>query len=90
MAHPPRSKPPLRSSSGPPNPCMTPSTETFVVVVNFMSWSPRWTTAADPLLVPVTCRRQEYVVLFIASIFARPGQRRWLASKVLSRNAYWC
>src|SRR5437764_9590939 len=34
MAHPPRSKPPLRSSSGPPNPCITPSTETLVVVVN--------------------------------------------------------
>src|SRR2546430_6583362 len=40
MAHPPRSKPPLRSSSGPPNPCITPSTETLVVVVNLMSWSP--------------------------------------------------
>src|ERR1700682_3363059 len=40
MAHPPRSNPPLRSSSGPPNPCITPSTETLVVVVNLMSWSP--------------------------------------------------
>src|SRR6266571_6186614 len=40
MAHPPRSKPPLRSSSGPPNPCITPSTEMLVVVVNLMSWSP--------------------------------------------------
>src|SRR5438552_1710803 len=40
MAHPPRSKPPLRSSSGPPNPCITPSTETLVVVINLMSWSP--------------------------------------------------
>src|SRR2546428_236209 len=37
MAHPPRSKPPLRSSSGPPNPCITPSTEMLVVVVNLMS-----------------------------------------------------
>src|SRR5215203_2415747 len=36
MAHPPRSNPPLRSSSGPPRPCITPSTETFVVVVSFM------------------------------------------------------
>src|SRR5439155_11817864 len=52
MAHPPRSKPPLRSSSGPPNPCITPSTETFVVVVNLTSWSPPRTTAADPLLDP--------------------------------------
>src|SRR5260370_17095080 len=40
MAHPPRSKPPLRSSSGPPNPCITPSTETLVVVVNFMIAAP--------------------------------------------------
>src|SRR2546427_7898330 len=40
MAHPPRSKPPLRSSSGPPNPCIPPSTETLVVVVNLMSWPP--------------------------------------------------
>src|SRR5215218_4091803 len=37
MAHPPRSNPFLRSSSdAPPFPCMTPSTETCVVVVNFM------------------------------------------------------
>src|SRR2546429_3821630 len=40
MAHPPRSKPPLRSSSGPPNPCITPSTETLVVVVSFMVGAP--------------------------------------------------
>src|SRR5918997_1181565 len=36
MAHPPRSNPPLRSSSGPPSPCITPSTETFVLIVSFM------------------------------------------------------
>src|SRR3712207_5239407 len=36
MAHPPRSNPPLRSSSDPPRPCITPSTETFVFVVSFM------------------------------------------------------
>src|SRR3712207_2775614 len=36
MAHPPRSNPSLRSSSGPPSPCITPSTETFVLVVSFM------------------------------------------------------
>src|SRR6266540_630989 len=36
MAHPPRSNPPLRSSSGAPSPCITPSTETCVVVVSFM------------------------------------------------------
>src|SRR5918993_346535 len=36
-AHPPRSNPFLRSSSdAPPFPCITPSTETCVVVVNFM------------------------------------------------------
>src|ERR687893_882872 len=36
MAHSPRSNPPLRSSSGPPSACITPSTETFVLVVSFM------------------------------------------------------
>src|SRR5207253_7778561 len=35
-AHPPRSNPPLRSSPGPPRPCITPSTETCVTVVSFM------------------------------------------------------
>src|SRR5438477_12338342 len=48
MAHPPRSKPPLRSSSGPPNPCITPSTETLVVVVNLMTWSPHRPNARNP------------------------------------------
>src|SRR5580693_4982690 len=38
LAHPPRSNPRLRSSScSPPLPCITPSTETCVVVVSFMS-----------------------------------------------------
>src|SRR5260221_12522516 len=36
MAHPPRSNPPLRSSSDPPSSCIPPSTETFVVIVSFM------------------------------------------------------
>src|SRR5215216_1524960 len=36
VTHPPRSNPPLRSSSGPPSPCITPSTVTIVVVVSFM------------------------------------------------------
>src|SRR5215211_8548694 len=36
MAHPPRSNPSLRSSSGPPSPCITPSTETFMLSVSFM------------------------------------------------------
>src|SRR3989442_3691581 len=35
-AHPPRSNTPRRSSSDPPGPCITPSTETCVVVVSFM------------------------------------------------------
>src|SRR4051812_34456234 len=48
MAHPPRSNPPLRFSSGPPNPCITPSTERLVVVLNLMSWPPPRTTAAGP------------------------------------------
>src|SRR4029453_18097093 len=38
--HPPRSNPPLRSSSGPPSPCIAPSTETFVMVVSFMVTGP--------------------------------------------------
>src|SRR5919198_6363942 len=37
MAHPPRSNPPLRSSSvAAPFPCITPSTVTCVMVVSFM------------------------------------------------------
>src|SRR5258705_13251903 len=40
MTHPPRSNPPLRSSSGPPSPCITPSTETLVLVVSFMTSVP--------------------------------------------------
>src|SRR5664279_243351 len=36
-AHPPRSKPPRRSSSGPPNPCTTPSRVMFVVVINVIA-----------------------------------------------------
>src|SRR6266511_129978 len=39
MTHPPRSNPPLRSSSGPPSPCITPSTVTIVTVVSFMGSS---------------------------------------------------
>src|SRR5437773_11837352 len=35
-AHPPRSNTPRSSSSGPPGPCITPSTETCAVVVSFM------------------------------------------------------
>src|SRR2546425_11089826 len=35
-AHPPRSNTPRWSSSDPPGPCITPSTETCVVVVSFM------------------------------------------------------
>src|SRR6266566_5065352 len=35
-AHPPRSNTPCSSSSGPPGACITPSTETCVVVVSFM------------------------------------------------------
>src|SRR5215213_3931819 len=37
MAHPPRSNPPLRSSSGPPSPCITPSTETFMLTVSLVA-----------------------------------------------------
>src|SRR6266487_5404559 len=36
VTHPPRSNPPLRSSSGPPSPCITPSAVTIVMLVSFM------------------------------------------------------
>src|SRR6266513_1401028 len=39
-AHPPRSNTPRSSSSGPPGPCITPSTEIGVVVVSFMVAAP--------------------------------------------------
>ena len=51
VTHPPRSNPPLRSSSGPPSPCITPSTVTIVVVVSFM--------VAGPLLVGSIVARLE-------------------------------
>src|SRR6266511_4962636 len=39
-AHPPRSNRPRSSSSGPPGPCITPSTETCAVVVSFIVVAP--------------------------------------------------
>src|SRR5215212_10119207 len=84
MAHPPRSKPPLRSSSGPPNPCITPSTETLVVVVNLMSWSPHRTTAAAPFWIRVASFRQAHLLLNIngvASHRAYSGLRPVLRSR---------
>src|SRR5207245_8210452 len=39
-SHPPRVNPRPRSSSGPPGPCITPSTETNVVTVSFIALSP--------------------------------------------------
>src|SRR6266516_4521084 len=50
IAHPPRSNPFLRSSSdAPPFPCITPSTVTCVMVVNFMGSSFRswWSFSFD-------------------------------------------
>src|SRR6266545_1120305 len=49
-AHPPRSNTPRSSSSGPPGPCITPSTETCVVVVSFM--------ASSLLSLRAACRRR--------------------------------
>src|SRR5260221_2823795 len=40
MSHPPSSTPPLGSRSGPTSPCVTPSTETLVLVVSFMTSVP--------------------------------------------------
>ena len=40
VTHPPRSNPSLRSSSGPPSPCITPSTVIIVMVVSFMVATP--------------------------------------------------
>jgi hypothetical protein len=37
---------------------VTPSTETFVVVVNLMSWSPHRTTVANPFWIHVASFRQ--------------------------------
>src|SRR5919197_1329085 len=71
MAHPPRSKPPLRSSSGPPNPCITPSTETLVVVVNLMSRSPHRTTAADPFWIRVPSFRQAHYLASVLDLASR-------------------
>src|SRR5258707_12091922 len=45
-AHPPRSKTPRSSSSGPPGPCITPSTETCVVVASFMIAFPFWISSS--------------------------------------------
>src|SRR5437764_81239 len=47
-AHPPRSNAPRSSSSGPPGPCITPSTETCTVVVSFMVAVPsRWLVVVE-------------------------------------------
>src|SRR5688572_26319550 len=83
MAHPPRSKPPLRSSSGPPNPCITPSTETLVVVVNLMSWSPHRTTAADPFWICVTSLRQAHLLLNINGV---PSHRAYSGLRPVLRS----
>ena len=63
MAHPPRSKLPRRSSSGPPNPCITPSTVTLVVVVNLMFMIPffvLWTRASSTLNLGPSVRSLSY------------------------------
>jgi hypothetical protein len=58
MAHPPRSNPFLRSSSdAPPFPCITPSTATCVVVVNFMIAVPFSLVGGAPRGRPLTLRR---------------------------------
>src|SRR5450755_739705 len=57
-AHPPRSNPPLRSSSDPPSPCITPSTETFVVTVSFISGDPF--AVGRPSWPPAPCYRHTY------------------------------
>src|SRR5215216_6780890 len=60
--HPPRSNPPLRSSSGPPSPCITPSTVTMVVVVSFK--------IAVPFLVGLVVVRSDRAAP-ISSVVAR-------------------
>src|SRR5438067_3567906 len=76
MAHPPRSKPPLRSSSGPPNPCITPSTETLVVVVNLMSWSPAHLHA--------WCAHEARIASRLREAVLRLTRRELLAEPILS------
>src|SRR6266566_9536608 len=56
MTHPPRSKPPLRSSSGPPSPCITPSTETLVMVVSFTIVVPFSTTPSSSVVALIRGR----------------------------------
>src|SRR5687767_1550490 len=54
-AHPPRSNTPRSSSSAPPGPCITPSTETCVVVVSFMTaatFSFVWSCSVGPGAAP--------------------------------------
>jgi hypothetical protein len=46
-SQPPRSNPLLRSSSGPPGPCATPSTDMNVVAVSFIC------IPSSPFIVPV-------------------------------------
>src|SRR5215211_2762027 len=69
VTHPPRSNPPLRSSSGPPSPCITPSTVTIVVVVSFMIAVPfslgrprgRPLTSATNTSAPIRHRRLDFL-----------------------------
>src|SRR4029078_12333118 len=56
VTHPPRSNPPLRSSSAPPRPCITPSTVKLVVVVSFMRAVPlSFHARGNPTSYPDRC-----------------------------------
>src|SRR6266498_5009197 len=76
MAHPPRSNPPLRSSSGAPSPCITPSTETCVVVVSFMIVVP-FLLGSVPFGAPLVGGR--------SPLLRTPLPRSDTASRILSR-----
>src|ERR671930_425152 len=67
VTHPPRSNPPLRSSSGAPSPCITPSTVTIVTVVSFM--------VAAPLSLGLVVVRFDRTAAPISSVATGPSGR---------------
>src|SRR5437016_5288960 len=86
VTHPPRSKPPLRSSSAPPSPCITPSTVTIVRVVSFMVAVPFSLSSSsfDPtgprrdLTVLLNRHREHRPALFRVTAAAAEGPQRRL------------
>src|SRR6516165_4438524 len=59
LIHPPHSKPPLVSSSGPPGACMTPSRETNSSTLTFFMISPSLVTVCTADTTPIA--EQQYM-----------------------------